>query len=113
MKATIYHNPRCSKSRQALARLQDAGADVTVVEYLQTVPTRQALSSLIADAGLTVRDAIRVNEPQYAELGLASAADDVLLDAMIRFPQLIQRPIVVTGKGTRIARDDGSLEQIL
>lgn len=104
MDATIYHNPRCTKSRQALARLEEAGINVTVVKYLDDVPTTTQLKKLIADAGLTVREAVRTGETEYKELGLADASDDALLDAMVAHPRLIQRPFVVTAKGTRMAR---------
>jgi arsenate reductase len=111
--ATIYHNPRCSKSRQALARLQDAGARITVVKYLDEVPTRSELARLIADAGLTVRQAVRTREPEYKELGLADVGDDALLDAMVAHPKLIERPFVVTAKGTRMARPTEAVNEIL
>ncbi|MDF0530242.1 arsenate reductase (glutaredoxin) [Tsukamurella sp. 8F] len=113
VEATIYHNPRCTKSRQALARLEEAGADVTVVEYLRTPPTRDELARLIADAGLTVRQAVRTRESEYKELGLAEADDDALLDAMVAHPRLIERPFVVTVKGTRMARPTEAVDEIL
>ncbi|BDH56061.1 arsenate reductase (glutaredoxin) [Tsukamurella sp. PLM1] len=113
MDATIYHNTRCSKSRQALARLQDAGATVTVVNYLDETPTRAQLQQLIDDAGLTVRQAVRTREAEYKELGLADATDDELLDAMVAHPKLIERPFVVTPKGTRMARPTEAIDEIL
>ncbi|MFC7755804.1 arsenate reductase (glutaredoxin) [Tsukamurella soli] len=113
MDATIYHNPRCTKSRQALARLQEVGAHVTVVKYLDTPPTRDELARLIADAGLTVRGAVRTREAEYRELGLAEADDDALLDAMVAHPRLIERPFVVTAKGTRMARPTEAIDEIL
>ena len=109
----IYHNPKCSKSRQALARLQDAGATVTVVKYLDQVPSKAELKKLIDDAGLTVRQAVRTREAEYKELGLADATDDRLLDAMIAHPRLIERPFVVTAKGTRMARPTEAIDEIL
>lgn len=113
MDATIYHNPRCSKSRQALARLQDAGANVTVIKYLDAVPSKKQLRTLIDDAGLTVRQAVRTREAEYKELGLADASDDQLLDAMIAHPKLIERPFVVTAKGTRMARPTEAIDELL
>ncbi|MBA0048157.1 arsenate reductase (glutaredoxin) [Mycobacterium sp. NPDC050853] len=113
MDATIYHNPRCTKSRQALARLEDAGADITVVKYLDDALTKAQLKALIKDAGLTVREAARTGEAEYKELGLANASDDALLDAMVAHPRLIQRPFVVTAKGTRMARPTESIDEIL
>ncbi|MET9328842.1 arsenate reductase (glutaredoxin) [Tsukamurella sp. NPDC003166] len=113
MDATIYHNPKCSKSRQALARLQEAGATVTVVKYLDQVPSKAELRKLIDDAGLTVRQAVRTREAEYKELGLADATDDALLDAMLTHPRLIERPFVVTAKGTRMARPTEAVDEIL
>ena len=113
MDATIYYNPSCSKSRAALQVLRDAGAEVNVVEYLSDTPTKDELRTLIDSAGLSVRDAIRSGEPAYAELKLDDADDEALLDAMVANPSLIQRPLVVTGGGTVMARTAESLEQIV
>lgn len=113
MDATIYYNASCSKSRTALDALRDAGADVTVVEYLTDTPDRDALAELIAAAGLSVRDAVRSGEPLYADLGLDGADDDALLDAMVAHPRLIERPFVVTAKGTRMARPTEAVDEIL
>lgn len=113
MDATIYHNPRCSTSRTALEHLRAAGVEPTIVRYLDDVPTRDELARLISDAGLTVREAVRTRETQYAELGLADASDDELLEAMVAHPRLIQRPFVVTEKGTRMARPLTALDEIL
>ncbi|MDJ0275477.1 arsenate reductase (glutaredoxin) [Sphingomonas sp. 2R-10] len=111
MKATIYHNPRCSKSRAALALLTQAGADVTVVEYPKTPPTRDALAALLARAGLTPRDALRTGE---AEAGPLKDADDArILDAMVVYPILIERPIVETAKGVLIARPPERVHELL
>jgi arsenate reductase len=111
--ATIYHNPRCTKSRQALTRLEEAGATVTIVKYLDDVLTKAQLKKLIKDADLTVREAVRTGEAEYKELGLADASDDALLDAMVAHPRLIQRPFVVTAKGTRMARPTEAVDEIL
>ena len=113
MDATIYHNPRCSTSRKALDRLREEGFEPQVVKYLDEVPSREQLRTLISDAGLTVREAVRTREAEYKELGLADASDDELLDAMVSHPKLIQRPFVVTEKGTRMARPLESLDEIL
>lgn len=113
MDATIYHNPRCSTSRKALDRLREEGIEPSVVKYLDEVPSRDQLRTLISDAGLTVREAVRTRENEYKELGLADASDDELLDAMVSHPKLIQRPFVVTEKGTRMARPLESLDDIL
>lgn len=110
----IYHNPQCSTSRQALKALQAAGRDPEVITYLDTPPSREELARLIAEAGLSVREAVRTGEPAYKDAGLsADSDDDELLDAMIRTPRLIQRPIVVTDKGVRIPRPLSLLDEIL
>src|SRR5690606_31140732 len=101
---TIYHNPRCSTSRNTLQRLRDQGHEPKIVEYLKTPPSRAELAKLISDAGLTARQAIRAKEALYVELGLVQASDDQLLDAMAANPILINRPLVVTEKGTRLCR---------
>ncbi|WHT16774.1 arsenate reductase (glutaredoxin) [Crossiella sp. CA-258035] len=111
--ATIYHNPRCSTSRNTLARLRESGEEPTVVDYLKTPPTREELAKLIADAGLTPAQAVRRKEKLFTELGLAEADDEALLDAMAEHPILIERPFVVTGKGTRLARPIQNVEEIL
>ena len=112
-RATIYHNPRCSKSRQALELLQERGIEPTIIKYLDTPPTVEELRTLIADSGLTVRQAVRVKEAEFTELGLLEASDDELLEAMVAHPRLIERPFVVTAKGTRMARPTAAVEDIL
>ncbi|MGI5350121.1 arsenate reductase (glutaredoxin) [Streptomyces sp. CA-250714] len=104
--ATIYHNTRCGTSRKVLALLEDAGYDIEIVEYLKTPPDMATLRKLISDAGVRIEDAIRTKEAVYDELGLdaADVSTDDLLHAMTVHPQLIQRPFVVTEKGTRLAR---------
>jgi arsenate reductase len=109
----IYHNPRCSTSRKTLDLLRDNGIEPTIVEYLKTPPSRAELAEMIGDAGIGVRDAVRTGEAVYAELNLAGASDDELLDAMVAHPILIQRPFVVTGKGTRLARPIDAVREIL
>jgi arsenate reductase (glutaredoxin) len=111
--ATIYHNPRCTTSRKTLELLRDNGIEPDVVQYLKTPPSRAELVKLINDAGIDVRTAIRKREPLYAELNLADADDDGLLDAMAEHPILIERPFVVTPRGTRLARPLDSVREIL
>ncbi|MBQ5947067.1 arsenate reductase (glutaredoxin) [Massilia sp. ST3] len=115
MDITIYHNPRCSNSRGALEAIRAAGHEPSVVEYLAQPPSREALRRLIADAGLTVRDAMRSKEAVYGELGLDAPelGDDALLDAMVAHPVLINRPFVVTPKGTRLCRPPELVREIL
>jgi arsenate reductase (glutaredoxin) len=109
----IFHNPRCSTSRNALKLLRDNGIEPRVVEYLKTPPTRGQLAGMIHDAGIDVRAAVRRREEAYADLGLADASEDELLDAMAANPILIERPFVVTPKGTRLARPVDVLREIL
>lgn len=103
---TIYHNPACSTSCNTLTVIRNSGAEPVVIEYLQHPPSRAQLLKMIQDASLTVRDAIRQKETPYAELGLDNQelTDDRLLDAMLAYPILINRPFVVTAKGTRLCR---------
>lgn len=109
----IYHNPKCSTSRKTLDLLRDNGVEPEIVLYLKTPPSRDELVAMIADAGIEVRAAVRKRESRYAELGLAEATDDELLDAMVEHPILIERPFVVTDKGTRLARPIDSVHEIL
>jgi len=111
--ARIYHNPKCSTSRKTLELLREHGIEPEVVLYLKTPPTRAELVAMISDAGIDVRTAVRKREALYTELGLADASDDQLLDAMAEHPILIERPFVVTSKGTRLARPIDSVREIL
>ncbi|PKA38801.1 arsenate reductase (glutaredoxin) [Rhizobium sullae] len=115
MKATIYHNPDCGTSRNTLAMIRNAGIEPTVIEYLQTPPSRAELVRMIVDAGLTVRQAIREKDTPYAALGLddPTLTDDQLLDAMLKDPILINRPFVVTPLGARLARPSEVVLDIL
>ncbi len=115
MDATIYHNPACGTSRNTLAMIRNAGIEPDVIEYLKTPPSRSELIRMIADAGLTVRQAIREKGTPYTELGLENPAlsDDALLDAMLEHPILINRPFVVTPLGTRLARPSELVLDIL
>ncbi|AVH41563.1 arsenate reductase (glutaredoxin) [Agrobacterium tumefaciens] len=115
MDATIYHNPSCGTSRNTLALIRAAGIEPTVIEYLREPPTRENLARMIADAGLSVREAMREKGTPYAELGLdnPNLTDDQLLDAMMETPILINRPFVVTPLGTRLARPSEVVLDIL
>ena len=112
-KSVIYHNPKCSTSRKTLDLLRDNGIDPEVVQYLKTPPSRAELVKMIKDAGIDARTAVRKREALYDELGLADASDDELLDAMAEHPILIERPFVVTPKGTRLARPIDAVREIL
>jgi arsenate reductase len=115
MTVTIYHNPDCGTSRNTLAMIRNAGIEPTVIEYLNTPPSRDALTAMIADAGLTVRAAIREKGTPFDELGLADPAltDDQLVDAMLEHPILINRPFVITPIGTRLCRPSEVVLDIL
>lgn len=111
--SVIYHNPRCSTSRKTLDLLRENGIEPAIVEYLKTPPSRAEIATLISDAGIDVRTAVRKRESLYSELNLADADDDALLDAMAANPILIERPFVVTPKGTRLARPIDAVHEIL
>jgi len=115
MDVTIYHNPDCGTSRNTLAMIRNAGIEPAIIEYLKTPPTRDELVKMIADADLTVRQAIREKGTPYAELGLDNPAlsDHQLLDAMLKDPILINRPFVITPLGTRLARPSEVVLDIL
>lgn len=106
MKATIWHNPRCSKSREALAILEGAGASVEVVEYLKAPPTRDELARIYARAGIAPRDALRKDAARVAD-------DAAALDLMARDPATIERPVVETAKGALIARPPERVRDLL
>ncbi|AXJ94696.1 MULTISPECIES: arsenate reductase family protein [unclassified Sphingomonas] len=111
MKATIYHNPRCGTSRATLALLEEAGADVTIVEYLKHPPSVAELSRLYALARMRPRDGLRVTEPDAK--ALSDAEDATVLEAMAINPILIQRPLVETDKGVVLARPPERVRDIL
>ena len=115
MHATIYHNPDCGTSRNTLAILRHAGIEPTVVEYLKTPPDRATLLRLLADAGLTPRQAVRQKGTPYQELGLGdpSVDDAAIVDAMLTHPILINRPFVVTERGTRLCRPSERVLEII
>ncbi len=104
-KVKIYHNPRCSKSRNALAFLEDNGVDVEIVKYLDTPPSHEELAKLLDMLGLTARGLMRTKEEVYKELGLKEITDEnALIDAMVANPRLIERPIVVREGKAAIGR---------
>jgi len=115
MKATIYHNPMCGTSRKTLEILRDSGADVWVHEYLKNPPTRDELIRLYDKAGISPREGLRAKEPLAAELGLnrPDVTDEEVLDAMVKNPILINRPIVETPRGVRLCRPQETVREIL
>lgn len=102
----IYHNPRCSKSRETLALLQEQGIEPTVVEYLKDTPNAAELSELLQKLGIQARQLIRSKEDEYKALGLDNLdlSEEELIAAMVKQPKLIERPIVVAGNQARIGR---------
>lgn len=112
---TIYHNPACSKSREALSLIRQQGHEPNVIEYLKTPPDQATLTELVAAMGIGVREIIRTNEAPYQELGLADPkwTDQELIDFMVNHPILINRPIVVTSTGARLARPVQTVLEIL
>jgi arsenate reductase len=115
MKATIYHNPACGTSRKTLEILRNEGADVTVVDYLKSPPSREELKRLYDRAGISPREGLRAKENLADELGLnnEAATDEQILDAMMEHPILIQRPLVETDKGVRLCRPQEEVRQLL
>ncbi|WP_324750666.1 arsenate reductase (glutaredoxin) [Sphingomonas sp. LY54] len=115
MKATIYHNSRCGTSRKTLEILEQEGADVTVVNYLETPPSKDELQRLYDRAGITPRDGLRAKESLAQDLDLVEGAvsDDAILDAMVANPILINRPLVETEKGVRLCRPQDVVREIL
>ncbi len=115
MTVTIYHNPACGTSRNALAMIRASGEEPEIIEYLQTPPTRERLVDLIRQMGISPRDLLRRKGAHYDELGLDDPkwSDDELVDFMMAHPILINRPIVVTEKGARLARPSERVLDIL
>ena len=115
MKATIYHNPRCGTSRKTLEILEQSGADITIIDYLETPPSTDELRRLYARAGISPREGLRAKESLAQDLDLVSGAvsDDALLDALVENPILIERPLVETDKGVRLCRPQDKVREIL
>ena len=113
MKATIWHNPNCGTSRKTLAILEEAGVDLSVVEYLKQPPSREKLAQLYAAAGITPQQGLRLRGTDAQERGLPDADADTVLDAMIADPILIERPLVETDKGVRLCRPQDVVREIL
>lgn len=114
-KVKIYHNPECGTSRNTLALIRNANIEPEIIEYLVNPPSKSELIQLIADAGLTVREAIRKNVDAYHDLELDRDdwTDEQLLNFMLQYPILINRPFVVTEFGTRLCRPSELVLEIL
>jgi arsenate reductase (glutaredoxin) len=115
MSVTIYHNPSCGTSRNTLAMIRQSGETPQVIEYLKNPPSRGRLVELIQAMGISVRALLREKGTLYAELGLENPkwSDDQLLDFMLEHPILINRPIVVTPKGTKLCRPSEAVLDLL
>lgn len=112
---TIYHNPRCSKSRQTLALLEEQGITPTVRKYLEDIPTAAEIKELTGFLGISPRELLRTKEAEYSELGLDNPAlsDDDIIAAMVSCPKLIERPIVIKNGQARIGRPPEAVLDIL
>jgi arsenate reductase (glutaredoxin) len=115
MNVTIYHNPRCSKSRQTLQLLDEQGIEPNIIEYLTTPPSADELKQTLDSLGIRPRDLMRKGEAVYKEAGLddESLSDDQLIAAMMSYPILIERPIVLANGKARIGRPPESVLEIL
>ncbi|WP_438832751.1 arsenate reductase (glutaredoxin) [Streptococcus pluranimalium] len=114
-KIIIYHNPSCGTSRNVLAMIRHAGIEPTVIEYLKTPPSREQLLDLLDKMGITPRELLRKNVPEFDKHGLSdqTLSDEVIIDAMMADAILINRPIVMTNKGTKLCRPSEALLDIL
>ena len=115
MNVTIYHNPECGTSRNALAMIRQSGFQPTIIEYLKTPPSREKLVELIKAMGIPVRALLREKGTPFHELGLDDLKwfDDELIDQMLAHPILINRPIVVTPKGVKLCRPSEAVLELL
>lgn len=112
---TIYHNPRCSTSRNTLALLKEEGIEPTIVEYLKTPLDKEGILIILKQSGLSAKELIRTKEELFKTLGLdgENVTEEQLIDAMIEHPVLMNRPVVVTDKGARLCRPIEVVKEIL
>jgi len=115
MTVTIFHNPRCSKSRQTLALLEERGIEPKIVEYLKTPPSAKELAGILKKLGMEPRDLMRKKEDPYKENGLddESLSREALIEAMVANPVLIERPIVISGSKAALGRPPENVLEIL
>jgi arsenate reductase len=115
MTITIYHNPKCGTSRNTLEMIRKSGLEPQVIEYLKSPPSRDALVDLIARMGIPVRDLLRQKGTPFEELELGEDkwSDDQLIDFMMEYPILINRPVVVSEKGVRLCRPSEKVIELL
>ena len=112
---TLYHNPRCSKSRETLALLESKGVAPSIVRYLEQPPTAAELTEVLKKLGIKARDLLRKGEDEYKSLNLANPAltDEALIAAMVKHPKLIERPIAIKGKKAKIGRPPEAVLELL
>ena len=115
MKVTIYHNPRCTKSRLTLQLLQDRGIEPNIIEYLKTPPDAATLSGILKQLDMTARELMRKNEEEYKQhnLGGSELDQNTLIEAMVKHPKLIERPIVIANNKAAIGRPPENVLEIL
>lgn len=115
MSVTIYHNPRCSKSRETLKLIQEKGLEPSIIEYLKTPPDRETLQAIIRQLGITPRELLRNNEEEYKQAGLddLTLSDEDVITAMVKHPKLIERPIVIHAGKAIIGRPPVKVLELL
>ena len=113
MSVTIYHNPRCSKSRQTLALIEEKGIKPTIVSYLETPPSQSTLKDILGMLDAAPGDIVRKKEAKEAGLDISSMSDAAIVKAMTEHPAIIERPIVVSGKNAAMGRPPESVLEIL
>ena len=113
MAVTIYHNPRCSKSRQPLALIEEKGITPTIVSYLETPPSQSTLKDILGMLDAAPGDIVRKKEAKEAGLDISSMSDAAIIKAMTEYPAIIERPIVVSGKKAAMGRPPESVLEIL
>lgn len=102
---TVWHNPKCSKSREAVKLLEEKGENIEIVKYLETAPSREEIVSLLTKIGISARELMRTKEDLYKELGLSKVNDEEkLIDALVQNPRLIERPVLIDGNKAIIGR---------
>lgn len=112
---TIFHNPRCSKSRATLSLLEDKGINISIIKYLETPPDKETLVYILDQLGLKPRELMRTHEKEYVDNRLEnpSLSTDELIAAMLKFPQIIERPIVINQGKVAIGRPPENILEIL
>ena len=115
MSITLYHNPKCAKSRAALKLLRERGIEPKIIEYLKTPPGTTELAALIKALGIQPRDLLRTKEPEFRSAGLSdpTLSDKQILSAMVKHPRLIERPILVKGKRAVLGRTTENVLKLL